>query len=69
MAQTKNIWNLEVNDTIEVTYNSGHKKSFLVTRITENSWYVNNGRNSYGTLQKLLNNAGEVIKCEILKNK
>lgn len=62
-----NKFNLQVNDIIQITYNSGYTKSILVTSITKKSWYSNNGRNSFGTLDRLMNLKGEVIKCEIIK--
>ena len=62
-----NKFNLQVNDIIQITYNDGYTKSILVTSITEKSWYSNNSRNSFGTLDRLMNLKGEVIKCEIIK--
>jgi hypothetical protein len=66
--QITNIRNIQVNDIIQVTYNTGNTVNLVVTRAENKSWYFNNGgRNSYGTLEGLLNNSGDVVKCEIIK--
>ena len=46
----KNIWNLEVGDTITFTNSTNYKVERLVTRVEEKSWYAPS-RNSWGTLQ------------------
>lgn len=66
--KASNIWNLEVNDIIRLTYNTGEINDMIVERVTANSWYKKNGgRNSFGTLQSYFDNAGDVVKCEIIK--
>ena len=67
MAQLTNIKNIEVGDTIVLTYNSGSTKNMLVTRVEAKSWYSGISRNSYGTLERLLNNSGDIVKSEIIK--
>lgn len=67
MAQLTNIRNLKVNDNIVITYNDASTKNILVTRVEEKSWYSNNSRNSYGTLERLLNKSGDIVKCEIIR--
>jgi hypothetical protein len=68
--QITNIRKIEVNDIIQLTYNCGTVKNLLVTRVENKSWYFNDGgRNSYGTLERLFANKGDVIKCEIIKAK
>lgn len=67
MAQLTNIRNLKVNDTIVLTYNNNTTKNMVVTRVEEKSWYVNNYRNSYGTLERYFSNVGDIVKCEIIR--
>jgi len=69
MAQSKNIRNIQVGDSIVLTYNSGSQKVLSVTRVEEKSWYYGTTRNSYGTLERLINLKGDVINCVILKKK
>ena len=61
-----NKWNLKVNDKVVLTYNDGTKKELIVSRVTDKSWFTNNNRNSYGTLQRYFNLVGDIVKCEIL---
>jgi len=67
--QITNIRNIEVNDIITLTYNTGQKTDFKVTRVENKSWYFNDSRcrNSYGTLEGFFNNSGDIINCEITK--
>lgn len=67
MAQLTNTRNIEVGDTIALTYNDNSTKNIIVTRVEAKSWYTGNSRNSYGTLERLLNNSGDVIKSQIIK--
>jgi hypothetical protein len=68
--QITNIRNIEVNDIVQLTYNCGTVKNLLVKRVEDKSWYYNNNaRSSYGTLERLFANKGDVIKCEIIKAK
>jgi hypothetical protein len=58
MATVKtNIWNLKAGDVITFISLYGYKTFINVNRVEEKSWYGGqgevNGRNSYGTLEKL----------------
>jgi len=67
MSQSKNIRNIQVGDSIVLTFNSGNQKTLLVTRVEDKSWYYGTTRNSYGTLERLINLKGDVVNCVILK--
>lgn len=67
--QITNIRNIEVNDIVKLTYNTGQTTNLKVTRVENKSWYFNDSRcrNSYGTLERFFNNSGDIAKCEIIK--
>ena len=47
-----NFLNLKVNDIITFTNKFGYKRTIIVSRVEEKSWYCNlGGRNSYNTLK------------------
>jgi hypothetical protein len=63
-----NIWDIKVGDIILVNYSNGNTKEMKVDKVTESSWYFNGCRNSFNTLNRLLNNCGDVSSSKILKH-
>jgi hypothetical protein len=51
-------WDLQIGDVITFTNSVNYKMIMKVTKITDKSWYASingmgNGRNSFGTLERL----------------
>jgi len=67
MKNTQNNWNLKVGDSIVITYKQGNNRVMTVTRIEEKSWYdEKNCRNSFGTLNRMINKSGDIIDVKII---